>query len=322
MSRAWFLLVFAAGCSFDRSGVGGNGSGTADAPITIDAAVVPDGKPADKDNDGVPDTKDNCPNVSNPLQRDHDVDGLGDICDNCPHIANPLQEDNDEDQVGDICDPRPATSGDRIAMFDGFYDDGAGLPSGWTLGIGTAQSWQRSGGWLQQTAGDAVERLVTWGGSSAFSNQAIDIRVRIDEVPPAGSSVTGVRTAGAVVDFAGGTGTSRYFLCVLRDDVATATTTEASIYRFAGATFTQGDHQAYGQELAAGMTYTMSLVLGEDAQDPPDGIGRCKVSAPGGTITLNQTEPLPAIETGPAGLRTNGVKASFDYVVVYELGGP
>jgi hypothetical protein len=317
------LFVLVAGCSFDRSGLGGGG-GTVDAPaVAIDAAVVPDGKPADMDNDGVPDSKDNCPNAANPLQRDHDGDHIGDICDNCPHIANPIQEDNDEDTVGDACDPHPAISGDRIAMFDGFYDDGAGLPTGWTLGIGTAQSWQRAGGWLEQTAGDPVERLVTWGGSSGFSNQAIDIRVRIDEVPPATTTMNGVRTAGAVVDFAGGTGTSRYFLCVLRDDVATTTTTEASIYRFSGATFTQGDHQPYGMELAAGTTYTMSLVLGEDTQqDPPDGVAHCKTSSPGGTLTLNQTEGLLALETGPAGLRTNGVKASFDYVVVYQLGSP
>ena len=88
---------------------------------------MPDAK--DSDHDGVPDQMDNCPTVSNPDQRDHDHDGVGDICDNCPHIPNPQQEDNDEDGVGDACDPRPAISGDRIALFDGFYDDGAGLPT-------------------------------------------------------------------------------------------------------------------------------------------------------------------------------------------------
>jgi hypothetical protein len=322
--RAWLLLLPLAACSFDRSGLT-VASGTPDTPITptVDGAVTPDAKAPDQDGDGVPDSSDNCPNVSNPLQRDHDADGLGDICDNCPHIPNPTQQDNDEDTVGDACDPRPSTSGDRIALFDGFYDDGAGLPSGWTLGVGTSTSWQRKNGWLQQTSGDPVERLVTWGGSSAFANQAIDTRVRIDEVPPAQSPAAGVRTAGVVVDYAGGTTQSRDFLCVVRDDVSTPTTTEASVYRFEAGAYVQGDHMPYGAEMAAGMTYPVSLVFSEDTtQTQPDGTVRCVLGATAGTLTMNQTEPLGAVETGPAGFRTNGVKASFDYIVVYELGGP
>lgn len=38
-------------------------------------------KPADRDNDGVPDSRDNCPNHHNPNQRDCDRDGIGDVCD-------------------------------------------------------------------------------------------------------------------------------------------------------------------------------------------------------------------------------------------------
>lgn len=74
--------------------------------------------PPDKDQDGVPDVEDSCPEVANPQQRDLDQDGLGDVCDedldgdgvangvdNCPEIANVDQEDPDGDGLGQACDP-------------------------------------------------------------------------------------------------------------------------------------------------------------------------------------------------------------------------
>ncbi|CAL4094625.1 unnamed protein product, partial [Meganyctiphanes norvegica] len=62
----------------------------------------------DADNDGIPNSPDNCPLVSNPDQRDSDPDGpdkQGDACDNCPTTPNLDQEDNDKDGMGDACDP-------------------------------------------------------------------------------------------------------------------------------------------------------------------------------------------------------------------------
>jgi len=49
---------------------------------------------ADADLDDVPDSSDNCPNISNPLQEDYDKDSLGDICDS----------DDDNDKVVDAID--------------------------------------------------------------------------------------------------------------------------------------------------------------------------------------------------------------------------
>ncbi|PIS36839.1 MAG: hypothetical protein COT35_09105, partial [Nitrospirae bacterium CG08_land_8_20_14_0_20_52_24] len=82
----------------------------------------------DSDNDGIPDSSDNCLNVANPDQADADHDGIGDLCDtctdtdndgygdpgfaantcppdNCPSASNPNQGDCDSDGIGDVCDP-------------------------------------------------------------------------------------------------------------------------------------------------------------------------------------------------------------------------
>ena len=73
-------------------------------------------KEPDYDNDGVPDVKDNCVKLSNPLQTDNDKNNKGDDCedddgddvlnstDNCPEHPNYSQRDEDKDGIGDECD--------------------------------------------------------------------------------------------------------------------------------------------------------------------------------------------------------------------------
>ncbi|CAG0955150.1 Alpha-agarase [Methanosarcinales archaeon] len=92
-------------------------------------------KELDTDGDGVPDSTDNCPSVSNPDQadidgdgkgdacdtsddRDTDLDGIKDVVDNCPSVPNPDQADIDGDGKGDACD----TSDDRDTDLDGVLD--------------------------------------------------------------------------------------------------------------------------------------------------------------------------------------------------------
>jgi len=78
---------------------------------------TPLGCPRDRDEDGVEDESDNCPDTPNPGQADADSDEEGDDCDrdadndgildeedNCPDTPNPLQEDADSDDTGDACD--------------------------------------------------------------------------------------------------------------------------------------------------------------------------------------------------------------------------
>jgi Thrombospondin type 3 repeat len=61
----------------------------------------------DTDGDGIPDSKDNCPKVANPDQKDSDGDGVGDACDNCPLTYNPDQKDSNGNGIGDVCEPPP-----------------------------------------------------------------------------------------------------------------------------------------------------------------------------------------------------------------------
>ena len=88
------------------------------AAVTVRIGAV------DTDRDGIGDTVDNCPSISNSNQLNTDGDGIGNVCDNCPNdanndidgdgvcgdvdncpsVANPGQEDTDLDGLGDACE--------------------------------------------------------------------------------------------------------------------------------------------------------------------------------------------------------------------------
>jgi Thrombospondin type 3 repeat len=89
--------------------------------------------PADVDNDGVPDSTDNCPLVANPDQKDSDADGIGDVCDATPLpvvMRCDVDGDHDVDAVDIVKilqalfrtagpnDPRDANADGRIELRD------------------------------------------------------------------------------------------------------------------------------------------------------------------------------------------------------------
>jgi hypothetical protein len=98
----------------------------------IDATVTGGGgnpcanQGGDSDGDGICNNVDNCPNVSNPDQKDSNHNGIGDACevvspcanqggdsdgdgvcnnvDNCPNVSNPDQKDSNHNGIGDACE--------------------------------------------------------------------------------------------------------------------------------------------------------------------------------------------------------------------------
>ena len=87
------------------------------ADVTKSFAISGAGPSPDTDGDGVKDSGDNCPLISNASQLDTDGDDIGDACDddrdgdgltnnddNCPLISNASQLDTDGDDIGDACD--------------------------------------------------------------------------------------------------------------------------------------------------------------------------------------------------------------------------
>jgi len=116
------------------------------SPVTTTIPTTTTTVAVDTDNDGIPDSQDNCPIKPNgPLlgtctpssdkpggnctsdadcangcssnglcikdQRDADADGKGDVCDNCPTKCNVNQLDADSDGIGDVCDTTPGCGG-------------------------------------------------------------------------------------------------------------------------------------------------------------------------------------------------------------------
>lgn len=106
----WHACSFSvADTDSDQDGIPDSVDQCPQQPETFNGYQDEDGCPdqvpvVDTDKDGVPDSQDNCPYKSNFDQADLDQDGVGDACDNCRYVPNPNQADADKDGIGDACD--------------------------------------------------------------------------------------------------------------------------------------------------------------------------------------------------------------------------
>lgn len=145
-----------ARCPLDQLCIAHDGVETCELPGTAypDAAIDPEADaPAnlDRDNDGVRNADDNCPDIANLDQIDEDGDHVGDACDPCPPLPN--NSDGDGDGVGDACDPNPATPGDKLVAFEGFTSP---LSAGWTH----TGAFKQDGGTATLFADDSATALL------------------------------------------------------------------------------------------------------------------------------------------------------------------
>jgi len=291
-----------------------------DAPAPIDAAPPVDAPPSDTDGDGVVDAIDNCPSVPNPGQLDEDGDGVGDVCDNCPGIPNPTQANDGEavggitpDGVGDACDPRPDLGGDFIGLFDGFNT----LRSGWNVSAG-ADTWGVTGGRMEQTstAGGVSGnvRLLTWSDDT-FGDAVVETVVQIDSM--SSTTSTEFRTVGVVASFDDATfGGDTGYACVQFRDTTSTPPDAVFIFKISGSA------SGIGAAALPWLLNTSDRVRTTLYTTAAGGAQRCTVNNIDTAESATATSSDAEYGGSHIGLRTYRTAASFEYVVVYELGGP
>ncbi len=296
-------------CSFADPGCNGGrryGDGAGDLAGTC-VGDVPgpdggDGPDRDRDDDGVDDVFDNCPEQANAGQYDEDDDGVGDVCDNCPHIGNLSQLDIEEtiggvtpDGVGDDCDPSPRRGGDRLVFFDGFNEPPP--PGTWTL----AGPWAFAGG---------VARFTDMGASGTLSRplqDGVDPHVIVTAVTLDSASNEMLIGGGVLVD--GQPLTNVALTCIAGRSGSSNNPPSARIVELPMAN-ERGSAQLNGVALL-GTRFSVSF-RGAGSQQM---VRPCSVGALGATVVTNTNFALSS-PGAHMGLFAHRVTASFAYVVV------
>jgi hypothetical protein len=266
-------------------------------PADADATTPP----ADADGGtSTPDVRDSGPTCwGTPSSHDEDGDGVVDECDNCPSVSNANQANVGEvnagtnaDGVGDACDPRPASGGDSIFFFDGM--NFTTIPSTWTnVGAG---SWTASGSSMSPTSttsGQELERSFP----SALGNYLAETAFTFTALTTVGSASIPFRTDASRNGWGCGVGLNGsagdIFLTQVTGGTGETNPSTASIN-----VPQVGDRF----RLWAG-GYSTSLY--------------CMI--PGGSARVNRSNSSST--SGESGIRASGVDATFEYFLVYRLGG-
>ena len=296
MKRVLVSTIMLAACSFHSNAKTGDDDGTTTPDASTMGSNGSGATDGDSDGDGVADPVDNCPTIANADQHDHDGDGRGDACDVCPHLID-AGGDADGDGVGDACDPRPTEAGDRIALFEGFYDDVAWTPvSGgpWTVAMGA----------IGQS--DLMQQHQIVAGLN-LNNVFIDARVRVSSVAQSSSTR---HSTGLVLGYLD---TNDYFFCGLAAPGGGAQIEAGRVG--------DGQYDYNPGQFQTQMMGDWTVIQARTTQAAGD-YTHIDCASKRGMISGDASYDDTADAAGDIGLRTNGVAASFDYVFVVEVPPP
>jgi len=278
------------------------------APDVADTGSPPDANvdtvtpPSDADA-GAPDiatdVRDSGPTCwgGTPSTHDEDNDGIVDECDNCPSIANANQADIREvnaggaaDGVGDACDPRPTQGGDSLYLFDGL--NFTSFPAEWTnVGVGT---WTASGTSVTP-ASTATGQELTRSFPTSLGNYLAETAFTFNDFETNGSSSLPFRVDG-----------DNSWRCVV-----------GSPDRVVG--------QIFLSKVTGGVSETSPPYTIIDVPQVGDRY-RMLAGAYSGNIycmlgTGERHDRTDTSTQGSAGFRSTGSNATFEYLLVYRLGG-